>query len=57
MRKTGCRHLNDRTTRQESLWSAEDKAHKRKKDEGGNLDGRKTKKGNSAILRQGNSWK
>jgi hypothetical protein len=34
-----------------------EKARKRKKDEGGNLDGRKTKKEHSAISRQGNSWK
>jgi hypothetical protein len=55
--KTGCRHLNDWTAGQETVWSAEEKARKRKKDEGGNLDGRKTKKENSAISRQGNSWK
>jgi hypothetical protein len=54
--ETGCRHLNDWTAGQETLWSAEEKARKRKKD-GGNLDGRKTKKENSAILRQGNIWK
>jgi hypothetical protein len=47
--KTGCRHLNDWTAGQETLWSAEEKALKRKKDEGGNLDGRKTKKEHSAI--------
>jgi hypothetical protein len=33
------------------------KARKRKKDEGGNLDGRKTKKEHSAISKQGNRWK
>jgi hypothetical protein len=33
------------------------KTRKRKKDEGGNLDGRKTIKEHSTISRQGNSWK
>jgi hypothetical protein len=54
-RKTGCRHLNDWTAGQETLWSAEEKARNRKKDEVGNLVGRKTKKENSDLLRQGNS--
>jgi hypothetical protein len=55
--KTGCRHLNDWTAGQETLWSAEEMVRKRKKDEGGNLGGRQTKRENSAISRQGGSVK
>jgi hypothetical protein len=49
MKETGGRHRDDWTADQENFWSAEEKARKRKKNEGGNLD-RKTKQEYSAIL-------
>jgi hypothetical protein len=55
--KAGCSLHNDWTAGQEILWIAQERTRKRKKDEGVNLDGRKTKKEYSAFSRQGNSWK
>jgi hypothetical protein len=43
------------TANQETLWSPAEKTHKRKEDEGGDLDGGKTSKGNSSISNQRNS--
>jgi hypothetical protein len=36
--ETGCRHLNNRTASQKTLWSTVEKANESKENEGGDLD-------------------